>query len=219
MTSRRLPMHVAALALAVVLAPAAHAQSGTFEVTITNLTAGQVFSPPVVATHDSDIVFFTPGQPASSEIAQVAEDGFNDPLIALLEGSGDVFDVAVGGDVIAPGGSMTIPIEARGNFRYLSLAGMMVTTNDTFYAVDSLRLDPKGHQEIYAMGWDAGSEGDSELCEHIPGPPCGNPFVHNPEGAEGFVSIDGGIHGIGDLDASVNDWRNPVALITIERVN
>ncbi len=219
MSFRRLSTLLAALALAVFLVPAAHAQAGTFEVTITNLTAGQVMSPPVVVSHDGDISLFTAGQPASSELAQLAEDGFNDPLVALLEGSPDVFDVAVGGDVIVPGGSMTISVEARGNFRLLSLAGMLVTTNDTFFAINSLRLDPKGNGPVYAMAWDAGSEGDSELCEHIPGPPCDNPFVPNLEGAEGYVHIDGGIHGIGDLAPADNDWRNPVALVTVERVN
>ena len=36
-------------------------------------------------------------------------------------------------------------------------------------------------------------------------------------GEEGYVHIHAGIHGIGDLDASVRDWRNPVAEITIVR--
>jgi hypothetical protein len=30
--------------------------------------------------------------------------------------------------------------------------------------------------------------------------------------------VHSGIHGIGDLDNSMRDWRNPVALIVIRRV-
>jgi hypothetical protein len=42
---------------------------GRFEVTITNLTRGQTFSPPVVATHSYDLVpLFTLGSPASPEL-------------------------------------------------------------------------------------------------------------------------------------------------------
>ncbi|MCU7818248.1 MAG: hypothetical protein KZQ57_05120, partial [gamma proteobacterium symbiont of Lucinoma myriamae] len=38
------------------------------------------------------------------------------------------------------------------------------------------------------------------------------------EDGEGFVHINRGIHGIGDLAADVYDWHNPVAKITITRV-
>ena len=37
-------------------------------------------------------------------------------------------------------------------------------------------------------------------------------------GEEGYVHVHAGIHGIGDLDASERDWRNPVAMVTIELV-
>ena len=186
----------------------------TYTVTITNLTGGQVFSPPVVASHNHRTSLFTPGQPASDELAQVAEDAYADPLIAALVSSNDVFDVTIGPDVIPPGQTMSVDISARGDFPLVSLVGMLVTTNDAFYAVQDQSIWG-GH--TYALAWDAGSEGDSEDCAHIPGPPCGNAFVANDEGAEGFVYVDRGIHGIADLDPAVHDWRNPVALVTIAR--
>ena len=55
---------------------------------------------------------------------------------------------------------------------------------------------------------------------HIPGPICGGAGLspgENPDD-EGYVHIHRGIHGIGDLNASVYDWRNPVARITVTRV-
>jgi hypothetical protein len=38
-------------------------------------------------------------------------------------------------------------------------------------------------------------------------------------GGEGFVHIHAGIHGIGNLEASEYDWRNPVARITVRQVD
>ena len=40
-----------------------------YEVTITNLTRGQIFSPPIVIAHDSKHSLFTLGDPASDELA------------------------------------------------------------------------------------------------------------------------------------------------------
>ncbi len=38
-------------------------------------------------------------------------------------------------------------------------------------------------------------------------------------GGEGYVHINRGIHGIGDLAPDVYDWRNSVAKITVTRVH
>ena len=70
---------------------------------------------------------------------------------------------------------------------------------------------------LYAKAYDAGSEVHTESCDHIPGPPCGNPGNRLTEGAEGYVYPHSGIHGGEDLDPFMWDWNNPVALITIER--
>lgn len=57
-----------------------------------------------------------------------------------------------------------------------------------------------------------------ELCDHIPGPPCGKAFVRNTGGAEGYVHVHSGIHGIGDLVPEQFDWRNPVAEVVISPI-
>jgi len=69
-----------------------------------------------------------------------------------------------------------------------------------------------------AMAFDAGSEMNDELCMHIPGPHCGGmPF--SPGLAEGYVHISRGISDEGDLAASAYDWRNPVAHISVSRMD
>jgi hypothetical protein len=47
-------------------------------------------------------------------------------------------------------------------------------------------------------------------------PPGGGAQAQGDE--EGVVHIHAGIHGIGDLDESERDWRNPAAIISIRRV-
>jgi hypothetical protein len=48
--------------------------------TITNITRGQVISPPIVFSHRHDYSFFELGAPASDALVQLAEDGMTVPL-------------------------------------------------------------------------------------------------------------------------------------------
>jgi hypothetical protein len=73
----------------------------------------------------------------------------------------------------------------------------------------------EGTKVIYANVWDAGTEANNELSTHIPGPPFGG-AMRDVGDAEGFVHIHPGIHGVGDLDASMYDWRNPGVMVTIK---
>jgi len=79
-------------------------------------------------------------------------------------------------------------------------------------------LDFGSGQHIYpATVYDAGSERNSEDCQYIPGPPCGNGGVRDTAGAEGFVHVHNGIHGVSSLSAQTYSWHNPGAVITIKR--
>lgn len=92
--------------------------------------------------------------------------------------------VAAGG--IAPGGSVTVVIETKRGFRYLSAAGMLVSSNDAFFAVRGVYARSWEATVVNASAYDAGSEDNSEDCVYIPGPPCGN-GVRDTAGAEGYV--------------------------------
>lgn len=190
-----------------------------YRVTITNLTRGQIISPPVVVSHKERFHLFTAGTPASPELAKLAEDADTADLLLLLGSEPDVFDVQQAGGPVLPGGTVEVTIDARGKFRYISVAGMLVTTNDAFAAIDGERIPKNDARSTHAYAYDAGSETNSESCDEIPGPPCNNPFVRNTGGAEGYVHIHAGIHGTGNLDPAQHDWRNPVALISIERLD
>jgi hypothetical protein len=215
-----LPIAVLSFALLALAGSPAQADDGAlYRVTITNLTYRQNISPPVLASHMAGAAVFTPGQPASDELAALAEDGMKAGLVSLLWADPYVLDVVEGGGLIAPGGSETFEILANGRYDRLSAVGMLVSTNDAFFGVDGLEL-PKGSSSssVYAPAWDAGSEFNSEDCAFIPGPPCGNGGVRDTADAEGFVHVHRGIHGIGSLNEADMDWRDAVVRIEIERV-
>lgn len=195
-----------------------NSQVRTYEVAITNITQNQFFTPILAATHTQDIAFFELGSAPSPELADLAEGGATGGLQALLDGLPDlVMDTAGSeGGLIAPGQTVVITIDGSRRFNRLSLAGMLLPTNDTFVAVNSLQLSNRETGRM-ALAYDAGSEENDELCASIPGPQCGGmPFSDGL--AEGFVHISRGISGNGDLAPEAYDWRNPVASVVVRRV-
>ena len=62
----------AALALRASPAPTPAAPGVMFEITVTNLTYGQILSPVLAVAHDDTVDLFEPGQPASPELAALA---------------------------------------------------------------------------------------------------------------------------------------------------
>ena len=211
------------LAAALMLASgAAFAQEPEYRVTIYNLTRSQPISPPLVATHSRDLALFHVGEPVSPEFATLAEDGDAMPLADLLVQSSEVQDVAVAAGPVPPGGSTTLMVRGDVPFHRISALGMLVNTNDAFFAVDTVTAPRRRFQtiELYANAYDAGSETNNEDCGFIPGPACAGigAFVREPAGAEGFVHVHRGIHGTGDLEAADFDWRNPVVKVVITRV-
>ena len=195
------------------------AMSRTYEVTITNLTANQIISPPILVTHDDSARMFTPGAAASPELAALAEDGDNSGLATLLGNSAGSFDVVTAAGGIAPGTSITLTIEADGIHRWFSMAGMLVTTNDAFVGVDSMTVDGMlDSGKFFVPVWDAGSEANSENGMYIPGPPFGNGGAHDPATPEGFVHLHSGIHGIADVLPETYDWGAYGALVEFPRL-
>ena len=54
-----------------------------YKITITNLTRGQVFSPPIVISHDRSFRLFTLGDMASAGLALLAEEGMGNGFVAV----------------------------------------------------------------------------------------------------------------------------------------
>jgi hypothetical protein len=90
---------------------AAEEKGPQFEVTVTNLTRDQTFTPVLVGSHREGVTLFTLGGPASSQLAILAEEGNTAPLAALLLATSGVRDVADSGPppggFVGPGQSKT----------------------------------------------------------------------------------------------------------------
>ena len=206
----------------------------TYQVTITNRTSGQWFTPAVVATHRRSADFYSLGRPASFEVREIAENGNVTPLLDSAGANPRVSNVKLvpapsGPPPIAPGASVTFDIDADDGALFLSWVSMLICTNDGFAGVDSVLLPLRvGHTANYhAAAYDAGTERNSEAWEDLV-PPCaqltgfgnqGGTGTSNPALAEnGRVRFHRGISGAGDLVPSVHGWRQPVASVSVTRV-
>lgn len=207
-----------ALLVCLLTAQVGFAADRTWEVTVTNITANQIISPPILVVHNHKTRLFRAGKSASPELAAVAEDADSAALVAKLQADPNVGSIVMGGGPLMPGASMKLMVTTTDEFQRVSAVGMLVTTNDAFFGIDSHILhDQRVLTSIYAPAWDAGSEANNELCSSIPGPPCGNPHVRDTAGAEGFIHIHPGISGRGDLDPADFSWPNPVVELQFSR--
>lgn len=205
-----------------------------YDVTISNLTGSQPLSPGVVVTHTKHVEVWAPGRQASEGIRQIAENGEDAPAVVELSGAPGVFDVVGTGlppvhRIGGPGPtSRTFRITARGDANRLSVAVMLICTNDGFTGVHGVRL-PGGFQPAMftGQGYDAGTESNDQSSTHIVDP-CGEigPVPAPPDGQNlrtptpgGLIHLHPGIQpGVGDLSATAHDWVNPTVRIAVQRV-
>lgn len=201
----------------------------TYEVTITNITRGQTFTPQLVATHSRQVSLFEVGDLASEPLAILAEGGNTQPLSDWLISQGkDVGEVKTIPGLLGPGESVSTIITANPYRRsFISMAAMLIPTNDTFVAVNGIKLPLRGKKTRLLSAYDAGTEFNDQNCANIPGPRCGGEGVSEPSDSdEGYIYIGNGFHDLGTVDEegneilkpSVYDWRNSVAKITVQRV-
>ena len=208
----------------------------TYKVTITNLTPGQPFTPPVLVTHSDKTGIFTVGEAASLDIQEIAENGNSGPLMDTLGVDVEVHEVVAGGVPLVPannpGGTMfdssaTFMITTKGKAKFLSFASMLICTNDGFTGLDSIKLGKK-KMTVFSVAYDARTEINTEFfadmvppCQGLIGgmPPVGGTGMTNPLLAEdGIIIPHVGIIGGVDLHPGVHGWGDPVAKIVIEKM-
>lgn len=203
------------------------AQTVDYEVTITNLTPGQTFTPQLVVTHSNDFRLFTLGDPASEALEILAEGGDTSPVGD--EAANFATDIQTIDGLLAPGETASIVVAGPAERGFFTVAAMMIPTNDTFIAANHVRLPEQGSLMRRLFAHDAGTEANDQNCNNIPGPRCGgegySPDVE--DGDEGFVHISNGFHDLGDiaddggelLGPRAYDWRNSVARVVVRRIN
>ena len=207
----------------------------TYEVTITNLNDTQWYTPPVVVSHHRRADVFEAGEAASGPVQGLAENGDVPGLVDALSGLRRVHDVevAVSPDVppLAPGASITIELNATTQTRVLSVASMLICTNDGFTGVDSVRLPVRlGHEvTTYGYAYDAGTEINTEdfadivpPCQELNGVSSDDPGTGatNPDLAEnGVITMHPGVVGGNDLTEADHGWdiHAPAVAVTVSR--
>ena len=197
---------------------------GRYDVTVTNLTKGQTFTPLVIATHAPGVRIFAPGTQASPQLTVLAEEGAPEMMVAMLRGMPTVVrEVVTAAGLQTPAVSATFQISGGGTFSQLSIAAMLIPTNDAFLGLSGLPL-PSGFEPVVVdlLAYDSGTEINDERCASIPGPnftECGGPGAGGRPGrGEGAVTVHNGMQGVGDMNRPLRDWRGPVARVTVQRV-
>ncbi len=197
-------------------------RASTYKVTIQNVTKGIVFTPFLTATHSNSISFYDVGSAASEPLAAIAEGGNIGPLKDILDGATNVVTATAASEgLLFPGDSVELTIEANRRRDVFSLSAMLLPTNDTFVGLRNVRLPRYGKRVYRAVAYDAGSEENTEVCADIPGPQCGGDGSPSPaaEGDEGYIYPSPGISGEAELSSLEYNWADPVAIVTIERIN
>jgi len=208
----------AIMLVAVFLLPAAAAWANggaaMYKVKIENLTSNQILSPPVFISHAASYQLFRMNAFASTELRAIAEDGNNGPAAMRAMYSRSVFDVQTAAGGILPGSSVTVTIRTPKGAR-LSLATMLVQTNDGFVGVDGLRLPDTGARTWSLTALDAGTEANNEMKAYVPGPPFGG-MMRDPTRER--ITDHPGIQGGADIDPAMYGWSGPAARLTVTAV-
>ena len=127
----------------------------------------------------------------SAGLQALAENGGVPDLVAELGGTAGFDDVVVAGSApIGPGDSAEVLVTAGPGTTRLSVAAMLICTNDGFGAVDRIPLPRYGEMTAtYGVAFDAGTEINTEDYDDLV-PPCdgsGATGTTDPALAEGGV--------------------------------
>ncbi|MBC3767714.1 spondin domain-containing protein [Neptunicella marina] len=194
----------------------------SYEVTVVNLTNGQPLSPVAVVLHQEGHLW-TVGESASEALELMAEGGDNSEILAME----NVMASASGEAPVGPGHSDTITVSiedvADAN---LSVATMLVNTNDAFTGLDSVdlaELEVGASWSTMSMAYDAGTEANSELQSTIPGPAAGGNGFDAARDDVDFVAMHPGVVTKDDglmesVLTSHHRFDNPVAKIIVTRM-
>ena len=151
----------------------------TFEVTVTNLTNAQPLSPVGVIAHADGYSVFAVGVSASPGLEELAEGGDNTALLAEAAADPNVLATESGAAPIGPAGSETITIEVLESDLpglRLSTSTMLVNTNDAITMLNARNIGDMSAGDVISartIAYDSGTEANTELAAHIPGPAGG----------------------------------------------
>jgi hypothetical protein len=206
--------------------------AASYEVTVTNVNATQSLTPPVAVTHAERDQYFSVGSAAPAELQAIAENGNAEPALeswtnAILGAETPLVPDGSPAAEMFPGAA-TFTIDSQEGEGYLSLASMLICTNDGFTGVQSLELPAPGEEvTVSADAYDAGTEQNTEMLSDMV-PPCQDlsgvtgaegTGESNPALAEGGeIGAHPGLAGTGDLTEEAHGVSSPVAEIMVRNL-
>jgi len=224
------------LSAGLIAAMATAANAAQWDVSVTNLTHGNYFTPLLVTAHDSGSHLYEVGMSASSALQGMAECGDLSGLLSTYPADVDTIENPAAG-LLNPGATASAMIDtSTSSNTHLSIVGMVLPTNDAFVGMGALQVPvAAGTYTYYLNAYDAGTEANNELLDTsgctagmpgIPGAPGGdagmngtgvagadsNTTVHVHRGVLGDTNSMGGAS---DLDSTIHRWQNPVAKVVI----
>ena len=222
------------------LSTATQVSAAEIQVTITNLTQGMYFTPRLLVAHTEDAAkLFEVGQPASAPLQRLAEggsigdeensDGDDNDFASFLETEEqrDLNTWEAFGGLVEPASTSSVYEFETEDFPLLSMAAMLVPTNDAFVALDSYPIPTEpGTYTVYLNAYDSGTEANDEinsaqttltLASGSFGPAPGSPGMATPPdtqanlnaGALGVTgSVDGDVYTPAAGEGAVHIHRN-----------
>ena len=202
----------------------------TYEISVSNVTPNQPFSPIAVILHTSGYQAWVDGEAASVALEILAEGGDNSNVLSDAKAHSAYLASDSGADAIGPGNSESIQLEVDAQDGVnLSIISMLVNTNDAYTGLNasSLAALASGESVSYrAPVWDAGTENNTETAGTIPGPADigGEGFNASRSDSSDRVRFHSGVISNQDgLSGSVltadHRFDNPAAVITVTRLN
>jgi len=210
-------------------------QAADIEVSVTNLTHGNHFTPLLIAAHTSDSHLFHVGEMATPALQKMAEGGDIADLNTAVIGANGITSTNPAMGLLAAGASINDVMLDTGDNTHLSIVAMVLPTNDAFIGLDSWEIPTEaGTYTVYVNAYDAGTEANDEIINGggmpgvagIPAAPSGdggsngtgvmdgadNMYVHTHPGVLGDTDPVGGAS---DLDSRIHRWLNPVAKVVV----
>jgi hypothetical protein len=205
-------------------------------ITVTNLTQGLHFTPVITAAHASDNYLFMAGEMASVELQTMAEGGDISGLANMLTNADANLNENPAMGLLAPTMSASFSLTNDSANTHLSLAAMILPSNDGFVGLDSWKIpEEAGTYTVFLNAYDAGTEANDEIRgSGAPGeagmpvpPPLDASIGMNGTGVtdmenntkvhihRGSLGDDDMTAGKSDINNSVQRWLNPVAKLTI----
>lgn len=205
---------------------------GDYTITLTNVsgTSGAIDSPiaPVFyATHNDTWALFTGGAPDFGDGLEIlAEDGDPSTLVASHTGAAGTDTVgAEGAGGVGTGGSFQFTVTPNATYPYLTIAAMVVATNDGFLAFDEMGValldgvgnprpagDVEAEMNARLAVWDAGTE-----ANEVPGVGPNQPLNGGP--ATGAADANNAVRlyadATNDLAGAMLDGRVDVTVTNV----